>query len=70
MFTFCIDRPEDVKFTFKKLNELIKQHKGKLDGDDTQGFISIHGVEGTYTVSENTIEITITKKPSIIQHRK
>jgi hypothetical protein len=62
-FTFNIKKPEDIKSTFKKLKQRIEKYKGRLTGDDVSGSIFSDGVEGSYAVKADFIEITVHKKP-------
>jgi len=62
-FSFNIERPKDIKATFKKLKERIEKENGSLSGDGEKGTISSDGVEGTYIVKTDFVEITIHKKP-------
>ena len=62
-FSFHIEKPNDINATFKKLKEKLEKHKGTLSGDDSRGYISSDGVEGSYIVGTDSIEITIHKKP-------
>ena len=63
-FSFKIDKPKDIKATFENLRKKITSHGGRLEGDNTGGFISSNGVEGEYLVEADFIEITILKKAS------
>jgi len=63
LFSFSLERPDDIKSTFLKLKEELESHNGKLSGNDVSGSISSNGVEGTYVVEEDSIKIKIHKKP-------
>ena len=65
-FSFNIERPKDVQTTFRKLKERLVKFGGSLSGGDNEGSICSDGVEGTYIVKTDSIEITIYKKPSIL----
>ena len=66
VFSFKIDKPDDIKSTFSKLKEELAPMGGKVEGDEKKGFIAVLGAEGGYEVAEDYILITITKKPSIL----
>ena len=65
-FSFNIERPKDIQATFRKLEERLKKEGGNLSGGDAKGSIFSDGVEGTYIVKTDSVEITIHKKPSIL----
>ncbi len=61
---FNIKRPRDIEAELIRLKERIEKNNGSLDVDsvyNTKGYISIsqYGVEGTYSVKPDSIEITI-----------
>ena len=64
-FTFKIEKPKvESKRVFMKLEEMIERENGSISGDHETGtIISSDGVEGSYVVGEEFIEITIYKKP-------
>jgi len=64
LFSFKVNRPADLKATFINVKKLIEESGGSLVGDEHSGQISSHGVEGTYKVKANSIEITVNKKPT------
>ncbi|MCL2215701.1 MAG: hypothetical protein FWB91_01645 [Defluviitaleaceae bacterium] len=64
LFSFKIDKPQDIGVAFGKLKEELKTLNGKLDGDEQRGLITVLGTEGEYEVHEDYILITITKKLS------
>ena len=65
-FTFTVTKPTDIKKAFSVLEEKIKKHGGTLRGDEKSGYILSNGVEGSYTVMADCIEITVIKKPALL----
>ena len=51
---------------FERLTHKLANTGGSLTGNEKEGFISAEGVEGRYIVSADTIQITVTKKPSSV----
>ena len=64
-FSFKIDKPMNLDKTLAKVKREIEKHKGSFSGDEKRGSLSSSGVEGFYVVTDDAVEITITKKPPI-----
>ena len=62
-FSFKVDKPKDLRKILENLKKEIEKHKGSFAGDEKKGSISSSGVKGTYAVTDDVIEITITEKP-------
>ena len=63
MHTFKIilnDTPEN---TVKYIKTEIISNSGSFDGDEHYGTFSGKGIQGEYTTSDDTVTITILKKP-------
>ena len=70
LFSFSVDKPQNIDATFKRLQKQLTSIGGKLVGNEQKGFISAHGVEGNYIVEADFIKITVTKKPLSILPNK
>jgi len=66
LFSFELNKPDNVKAIFEKLKHKLASTGGKLTGNEKEGTISAAGIEGGYTVGTDAIKITVTKKPSSI----
>lgn len=63
MFSFRIAKPEDLERAFENLRREIRKNRGALQGDLQSGRIFVSGVEGRYTICEEFINITVTRRP-------
>jgi len=66
LFSFKLDKPDNMKATFEKLQRKLADTGGKLTGNEKEGTISAAGIEGRYTVETDAIKIMVTKKPSSV----
>jgi len=66
LFSFKLDKPNNIKATFEKLKHKLTNTGGKLTGNEKEGTISAAGIEGRYAVETDSIKITVTKKPSSV----
>jgi len=64
-FSFTIKKPKDVEKALSDLQVAIQKAGGSISGDSNRGRIKSSGVEGMYEVGEDSIKITIEKKPFI-----
>ena len=64
-FSFEIPKPQNIKDTLVSTKQKIVGGGGTFAGNDQFGRFSGKGVDGTYTVGNSSIKITITKKPPI-----
>ncbi len=64
---FSYDLPEgiDTGEMIDKAKVIAEKNGAVLDGDSQSGIFHGHGVEGDYKISNNTINITVNKKPFI-----
>ena len=46
-----------------KAHKLAREHGALLTGDNRSGSFSASGVNGEYSMADNTVSITVTKKP-------
>jgi hypothetical protein len=67
-FSFRIPIPEDLEGVFENFKREIARNRGSLQGDLQSGRISASGVQGRYTVCENFINITVTRKPFFLSN--
>jgi len=65
-FTFTIKKPDDMQKAFSALKKAIEGHGGTLTGDQESGRIVSDGVDGSYNVKADLIEITVNKKPALL----
>jgi len=66
LFTFKLDKPNNIRATFERLKKKLEASGGKLIGNEKDGAISAAGAEGRYTVESDAIKVVITKKPRTI----
>ena len=64
-FSFKVEKPKDLLKTLENVKTDIEKNKGKFEGNEKEGRISIPRprVEGTYVVTDDALEIIITKHP-------
>ena len=62
-FSFEVDKPGDIERMLKKAQSEIESKGGTFSGTTKSGRISVSGVNGSYLVTSDAIEITITDKP-------
>ena len=65
-FVVVNNKPRNLQKTFDRVKREVEKYNGYLHGDLKKGRISSSGVEGTYVVTDTTVEITILKKPLIV----
>jgi len=65
MFSFDIKIPADIPGTLESVEYKIKSSGGAFSGDERSGAFASRSrdVAGRYVVGENSIKITILKKP-------
>lgn len=63
-FTYPLSSSPEV--FFEKCRQAAARSGGTCEGDATAGQFSGQGVAGYYRVVDNTIEVTVTRKPFII----
>ena len=70
LFTFKLEKPDNIKLTLERLKAKLAATGGKLSGNEKEGTISAGGAEGKYIVEDHAIRIVVTKKPlAIIPNR-
>ena len=65
-FSFTIKKPEDIESALSALQTAIQKAGGSINGNSNRGRIKSSGVEGIYEVGEDSIKITVEKKPFIV----
>ena len=63
MDSILLEKPRNVFQTFENVESAMKLYKGVLVGDENNGWISSYGVNMKYQVTDEAIELTVTKKP-------
>ena len=64
--TFDISFSGDVAPLLQRAKNAAVESGAKLTGDTNSGNFSGKGIEGHYEVSDNTVHVTITKKPIVV----
>ena len=64
--TFDIPFSGDSASLLQHAKKAAAEAQATLTGDTNSGKFSGKGVEGTYAVSDQTVHVTITKKPVVI----
>ena len=62
IFSFTIDKPNDISATFKTLQTRAKKFKATLTGNEKAGNVSFNGVHGNYVLDEDVIRVNVLKK--------
>ncbi|WP_220204291.1 hypothetical protein [Reticulibacter mediterranei] len=64
--TFDIPFSGDTASILQRAKNAAKESGATLTGDTNSGNFSGKGIEGHYEVSDNTVHVTITKKPIVV----
>jgi len=64
--SFSVNFTGDPTSLFERARKAAADNGAQISGDTNKGAFSGRGVEGNYTVSGNTVNITVDKKPMII----
>jgi hypothetical protein len=64
--SFSVNFTGDPAPLFERARKAAADNGAQITGDTNKGSFSGRGVEGNYTVSGNTVNITVDKKPVII----
>ena len=64
-FSFEIPKPADIEKTVVSTREKIISGGGMFSGDSKTGRFSGRGVEGIYHAGNNSIKITVIRKPAL-----
>lgn len=64
--SFSVNFSGDATSLLERARKAAADNGAQVSGDANQGTFSGRGVEGSYTVSGNTVNVTVDKKPMII----
>ena len=63
--TFRVQTQKDPDTLVKEARQVAKENDATFEGDTSSGSFSGKGVEGNYQIEDQTVEITITDKPTL-----
>ena len=63
--TFRVETQKDPDTLVKEARQVAKENDATLEGDSSSGRFSGKGVEGNYEIEGQTVEVTITEKPTL-----
>jgi hypothetical protein len=63
--TFSVNTQKDPDTLVSEAKQVAEENDATLEGDTSSGSFSGKGVEGHYEIDGQTVEITITKKPTL-----
>jgi hypothetical protein len=63
--TFSVNTDKDPDTLVSEAKQVAKQNDATFEGDASSGSFSGKGVEGTYEIEGQTVEVTITDKPTM-----
>jgi hypothetical protein len=63
--TFSVKTQKDPDTLVKEARQVAKENDATLEGDSSSGRFSGKGVEGNYEIEGQTVEVTITEKPTL-----
>ena len=64
--SFSVNFTGDATSLLERARKTAADNGAQVTGDTNKGSFSGRGVEGSYTVSGNTVNVTVDKKPMII----
>jgi hypothetical protein len=64
--SFSINFTGDASSLLKRAQKVAIENDARITGNTSKGAFSGKGVEGNYTVSGNTVNVTVDKKPMIV----
>ncbi len=64
--SFSVNFTGDAASLLARARKTAADNGAQVSGDTNKGSFSGRGVEGSYTVSGNTVNVTVDKKPMII----
>jgi hypothetical protein len=68
--TFSVNTQKDPDTLVSEARQVAKENDATFEGDTSSGNFSGKGVEGTYEIEGQTVEIIITDKPSLASWSK
>ena len=63
--SFRVETQKDPDTLVKEARQVAKENDATLEGDSSSGRFSGKGVEGNYEIEGQTVEVTITEKPTL-----
>jgi hypothetical protein len=63
--TFRVQTQKDPDTLVKEARQVAKENNATFEGDTSSGSFSGKGVEGNYEIEGQTVEVTITDKPTL-----
>jgi hypothetical protein len=63
--TFRVQTQKDPDTLVKEARQVAKENDATFEGDTSSGSFSGKGVEGNYQIEGQTVEVTITDKPTL-----
>jgi hypothetical protein len=63
--TFSVNTQKDPDTLVSEARQVAKENDATSEGDTSSGGFSGQGVEGNYEIDGQTVEITITDKPTL-----
>ena len=63
--TFRVQTQKDPDTLVKEARQVAKENNATFEGDTSSGGFSGKGVEGNYQIEGQTVEVTITDKPTL-----
>jgi len=63
--TFSVNTQKDPDTLVFEAKQVAKENDATFEGDTSSGSFSGQGVEGTYEIDGQTVEVTITDKPTL-----
>ena len=63
--TFSVETQKDPDTLVKEARHVAKENDATFEGDSSSGRFSGKGVEGNYEIEGQTVEVTITEKPTL-----
>ena len=63
--TFRVQTQKDPDTLIKEARQVAKENDATFEGDTSSGSFSGKGVEGNYQIEGQTVEVTITDKPTL-----
>jgi hypothetical protein len=63
--TFRVETQKDADTLVSEARQVAKENDATFEGDTSSGSFSGNGVEGNYEIEGQTVEVTITDKPTL-----
>ena len=63
--TFRVNTQKDSDTLVSEAKQVAKENDATFEGDNSSGSFSGKGVEGSYQIEGQTVEVTITDKPTL-----